>query len=172
MIRSILTTLLAATATFALALAVFAPAGLTADEPLAPLERKPALEVNGCMLTLQPAKEQFARGESPEVQLQAVNPTDHAVRLEVTVVFHEAPPANPMARMMPMPKPVYDRTCTLELAAGQQRVVHIRAEAVKPTGDITASMSCGDKGTYRMPMPYPPAPVLPMTPSPPAPTTN
>lgn len=99
----------------------------------APVER-PALKVDGVVLTLVTDKQKYKAGEKPRLTLTVVNTRDNDVSLDALLGMLTIEAASPMMRMMPMPKEVWRHKCALKLAPGETKAVEIATETALAAG--------------------------------------
>jgi len=112
----------------------------------APVER-PALKVDGVVLTLELDKQKYEAGEKPKLTLKAVNTRSEPASIDAAVLMLVRPPAPMMSRMMPASKEAWRHECALGLGAGETKAVDLIAERALAAGEsATFNMSVGRKG--------------------------
>jgi hypothetical protein len=117
-----------ALATAVVALAVFWTSHAVAvgpNESEKPEIQWPVLKAGGCEITLRTHQTSYKPGESPLVELEAVNTTYEAVSVQVTVQMMVQPPVIAVSRMGPFSGKAWTHTCELSLESLERTTLSI-----------------------------------------------
>ena len=160
MLRNVTFAMIVAVLTGAGTVAVLYPAPLTADDVAVTLEEiiSPALEVDGCSVTLEVVAESVEAGQPVELRFMAFNPTAEPVHLTVNGSLGNQSPVDVMSRrMMPM-TPTWTQPCSLLVPPGQ--IVEATYTTEQPVGagaTLTPILQAGDQSvrgkTVSVPIP-------------------
>jgi hypothetical protein len=143
------TVVVTAAMSVALTLAMFWPTNLAATSSQGPPMPSPeiavpTLKAMGCDLTLRPASSLYAPGETPELELRAVNTTDIPVQFEATVKMTVRDRLSELSRSLPVPREAWIESCPVSLAPHQTKVVRFSTGAkVAPGQIISFELQCG-----------------------------
>jgi hypothetical protein len=132
-----------AAVTMAFALAALGPATLRAvDErsAITPMIAQAEFTHGGCRFTVATDKPSYAAGESPVLVVEATNTGAEPAEAEVWVTLLATEPVSPMARMMPVPRPVWSERCALRLAPGETKAVELTTGVALGEGQMVSIM--------------------------------
>jgi len=111
-------------------------AGIDAPAPLAKIAQ-PRLACHGMELTVAiSGGRTFKAGEPPEFELTAVNKTDEAASAKVCVSLDCSAPANPLSRVIVMPKLLWQQEKVLTLRARETKVFALRSGITLPPNSV------------------------------------
>ena len=124
--RQLFTLATTAAATTALILTALWPASLAAtgkDPGPAPVITLPTLKVNGCELSVRPAKESYAPGDVLTVEFRMANPSPAPAAFEAFVVMNDQEPGAEFSRRGPSSTQVWIESVPVSLAPGETKIV-------------------------------------------------
>ena len=146
-IHGALSVLAVAAATAAITLAVLLPGQVTAidaTEAVQPTIAKPTLTSLGCTFSIATIEEAVKAGDTPTLKLTATNPTDQPVEATITATMTSKAPMSRMSRMMPLPRSLWNRECTIGLKAGETKTLTLSPDVKLPAGQVV-SVHLSDK---------------------------
>ena len=162
-IHGVPSVLFVAAATAAITLAVLLPGHVTAidaTEAVQPTIARPTLTSAGCTFSIASLKEFILAGDRPTLELTATNPTDGPVEATVSVNMTSMAPMSPMSRMMPMPRTLWKRECTVGLKAGETKTLTLKPGVTLPAGQIVSVQLTDKKKAVALTLLKAPAPKL------------
>jgi hypothetical protein len=110
-----------------------------------PVER-PALKVDGVVLTLVTDKQKYEAGEKPKLTLTAVNTNPGPVSVDAVLSMLTTEAGKREWRRMPMPKEGWRHECAIKLAPGETKVVEVTADRALAAGQTaTFNITVGKK---------------------------
>ena len=138
----ILTTTVATVATTSITLLMFWPFEITAKDTSTEnsIQLTPEINIDGVTLAMLKPDATTKPGQLPEIKIKAINTTDKKITVEATVAMHQTT-SNLRSRVMPMPKEIWKKPCTITLKPNETRMVTIatgltaRTDAKKSTDD-------------------------------------
>jgi hypothetical protein len=147
-LRNVLTVLGTAVVTAALTLALLAPWGgsVQAGPAVHPTIAQPQLTSQGCAFTLKTDKATYEAGQSPAVEVTAVNPTDKPVSASVWVTVTSTTPTSRMSRMLPMPLTLWSHEYTFTLASDERKSLSAECKAMPAGGNVAITMTDQNNG--------------------------
>jgi hypothetical protein len=160
-INGALSVLFVAAATAAITLAVLLPGQVTATnatEAVQPTIAKPTLKSLGCTFSIAAIEEAIKAGDKPTLKLTATNPTDKPVEATVAVNMTSMAPMSPMSRMMPMPRSLWKRGCTIGLKAGETKTLTLSPDVTLPAGQVISVQLTDNKQAVGLTLLTAPAP--------------
>ena len=162
-IHGALSVLAVAAATAAITLAVLLPGQVTAidaTEAVQPTIAKPTLTSLGCTFSIATIEEAVKAGDTPTLELTATNPTDQPVEATITATMTSMAPMSRMSRMMPLPRSLWNRECTIGLKAGETKTLTLSPDVKLPAGQIISVQLTDKKQMVRLTLLEGPAPKL------------
>ena len=146
-IRNVLDVLGVAAATMAFTLLAIGPwnTGISDDaKGIKPRIRQPKFTVQGCEFALKTEKPEYKMGQSPNVELSAVNPTAKTVETTVWVTISAVEKASSMSRVLSMPLPVWSQSWSVRLKPGETKTTKFATD-VKLAAEQEVSIDMSDK---------------------------
>jgi len=144
-LRSVLTVLGTAAVTAALTVFLAAPwvEGVAQAGPtVKPVIARPQLTSQGCTFTLKTDKASYEAGESPVIEVTAVNPTNKPVSATVWVTISATSPMSPMSRMLPRPSTLWSQEFAFSLKADETKSMKFTCQAkLPPLHDVRIVLS-------------------------------
>ncbi|MHC5057619.1 MAG: hypothetical protein ACYTKD_23340 [Planctomycetota bacterium] len=136
-----------AAVTAAAVFAVARPQRVVAEgEAKAAAVERPALKVDGVVLTLVTDKTKYEAGEKPKLTLTAVNANPRPTKVDAVLSMLTTPPASFGGRMLPMPTEAWRHQCALKLAPAETKVVEVTADKALAAGQTaTFNIAVGKK---------------------------
>jgi hypothetical protein len=145
--QNVLGVLGVAAATMAFTLSVFGPwnTGISEDaKSVQPTILTPKFASHGCEFTLKTAKPAYKPGESPVIDVTAVNPSGKAAETTVWVNVFTAEVPSPLARTLVMPRSAWSKSWCVTLRAGETRTISLASD-VKLKAGQNVTITIGDK---------------------------
>jgi hypothetical protein len=142
-LRNVLTMLATAAVTAALALVLLYPRGgdAQAGPAVQPVIPQPELASHGCTFTVKTDKASYEAGETPSIEVAAVNPTDKPVNVSVWVTVTARSPASGRSRMLSIPLPVWSHEYAFTLSADGKQSLAAKSAALPAGQTITITLS-------------------------------
>ena len=162
-IHGALSVLFVGAATAAITLAVLLPGragAIDATESMQPTIARPTLTSLGCTFSIAAIEEAIKAGDKPTLKLTATNPTDEPVEATVSVNMTSMAPMSPLSRMMPMPRSLWDRECTVGLKAGETKTLTLSPDVELPAGQVVSLQLADKKRAVALTLLQVPAPKL------------
>jgi len=167
-INGALSVLFVAAATATVTLAVLLPGRVTATnatEAVQPTIAKPTLKSLGCTFSLAAIEEAIKAGDKPTLKLTATNPTDQPVEATVSLNMTSMAPMSRVSRMLPMPRSLWKRDCTIGLKAGETKTLTLSPGVKLPAGQVISVQLTDKKKAVGLTLLEAPAPKLLVAPS-------
>jgi hypothetical protein len=147
-VQNLLGVLGVAAATMAFTVSLLGPWNLGVSEDaksIKPTIRQPTFASHGCQFSLKTEKPAYQPGESPVLELTAVNPTGKPV--EATVWISVLTTENPLAiaRTTPMPQTPWSRPWCVSLKPGETKTTRLASD-VKLAANQNVTITIGDAG--------------------------
>jgi hypothetical protein len=130
-----------AAVTTAITVGLLMPRGVSAEgevKNINPTISQPELTVDGCQFTLSMDKQEYAPGEAPVLTVVATNPNREPVATSATMSITATSPRSMMSRRLVLPKPLWTRTCPVDLQPGESRAFTFETDAALPAGQIVS----------------------------------
>jgi len=165
MLRNVTFAMIIAVLTAGATLTVLYPTPLTAgDEPAVVDENPfPALEVDGCSVTLNVVDESVKPGDPVQLSLKAHNPTAEPVQLTVNASLYYESPADMMSRRMAPMMPIWTQPCSLLVPPGETvEAAYTTEQPAGGGGTLSTVLQVGDQTVYGKPVSVP-APEIDIT---------
>ena len=142
-LRNVLTVLGTAAVTAALTLMLFAPRGDSAQAgPIVqPVIAQPQLTSQGCTFTLKTDKVNYEAGQSPKIEVKAINPTNHPINATVSVIVTATSPTSRMSRMLPIPTIVWSHEFAFNLAPDETKSLNAGCAPLPAGGSVSITLS-------------------------------
>jgi hypothetical protein len=109
---------------------------------ITPRIMQPKFASHGCDFTLKTGKTEYEVGETPVIEVTAVNPTGKAAEATVWIRLLTAEVPSPFARVMPVPRPSWSKSWSVSLKPGETGKTSLTADvklAAKQNVMITIS---------------------------------
>lgn len=147
-LRNVLLMLGTAVVTAALTLALLAPWGGSAQAgPVVhPVIAQPQLASQGCRFALKTDKATYEAGQSPAVEVTAVNPTDKPVNASVWVTVTSTSPTSPMSRILPIPVVLWSHEYAFTLAPDERKSLSAACKAIPSGGNVAMTITDQNNG--------------------------
>lgn len=118
--KSILSTVAAAAAGFAITLALFWPGNLTAVDQGKTAKLTPKLTVDGVEVTLEPVQpDLFKTGEQPVLRFRAMSMEGRPGKFTVMLAMTSLDPGSSESRIGPMERTIWQDMCPVEVSVDQ-----------------------------------------------------
>ncbi|HVS34127.1 MAG TPA: hypothetical protein VMS17_01015 [Gemmataceae bacterium] len=142
-LRNVLTVLGTATITAVLTLALLAPwAGKAEAGPTVhPTIAQAQLASHNCTFSLTTDKPDYEAGQTPQIEVKAVNPTDQPATVSVWVTVTTTSPASRMSRMLPMPTVVWSHEFAFTLKPDETKSLTATCAAMPALGNVAILLS-------------------------------
>ena len=135
-------------ATMAFTLVAFGPwnCGVSDDaKGIKPTIVQPKFASQGCEFTVKTGKPEYKPGESPVVDVTAVNPTGKAVEATVWVSVMTTTVRDLLSRTLTAPRPAWSKSWCVSLQPGETKTTQL-ATGIKLAAKQSVTISIGDKG--------------------------
>ena len=104
------------------------------------------LEHGSASLQLELDKNAYSPGDKPVVLLTAANAEDSAEPLRVTVSMKTTRVASPFSRMLPAPKEVWNKKCTVSFSDCEPQTIKLPTDTALTAGTmVTFTLAAGDE---------------------------
>jgi hypothetical protein len=142
-LRNVLLMLATATATAALTLVLLAPHGgdAQAGPAVQPVIPQPQLTSHGCTFAVKTDKASYEAGETPTIEVAAVNPTEKSVTMSVWVNVTARSPASVRSRMLSMPLPVWSHEYAFTLPPDGKQSLSAKCTALPVGQTVTVVLT-------------------------------
>jgi hypothetical protein len=104
---------------------------------------QPKFASHGCEFALKTEKPAYKPGESPVVEVTAVNPTGKAIEATVWVGILTTDVPSPMSRVMALPRPTWSKPWSVSLKPGERTTTKLAAN-VKLAANQVISITISD----------------------------
>ena len=113
----------------------------------APEIARPKLLVDGCTITLKTDKASYKAGETPTIEIEAVNSSQEAVELPIELFLSAQSAMSAVSRMGPVSRQYWTRKCILVLKPGERKTMAVAADAGTPANSSISLTVRGGKST-------------------------
>ena len=142
-----------AAATMVVTLALARPRQVTAIDPSAdgrseirPMISQPVLDISGLQVKLTMDKPSYVAGATPEITIEATNPTDQRIETSVWIGMTSSTIAAMLSRAPTMPEYIWSETCPLAVERGETQTVRIIPGKELVAGNtVSVTMSATDQ---------------------------
>ena len=144
--QNVLGVLSVAGATMAFTLVVLGPwnVGVSKEaKSITPRIVQSTFASHGCEFALKTGKPTYKPGESPVVEVTAVNPTGKAVEATVWVSVQTTDVPSPLSRVMAIPRPAWSKPWSVSLKPGERTTTKLAAD-VKLAANQIVSITMSD----------------------------
>ena len=144
--QNVLEVLGVAVATMAFTLVVLGPwnVGVSKEaKSITPTIVQPKFASHGCEFALKTGKPAYKPGESPVVEVTAVNPTRKPIEATVWVSILTTAVPSPMSRVMAFPRPTWSKSWSVSLKPGERTTTKLAAD-VKLAANQVVSITMSD----------------------------
>lgn len=108
-----------------------------------PVIAQPVLKVQDCEITLEGLRAAYQPGETPKIELKAVNHGKTAANIPVAISIMLGAPPEKMSRMAPPFSALWTDKCNLALQAGESKTVPLVCDVKLRSGSGNVIVSAG-----------------------------